>query len=116
MTFNSYFSQIRSWSHTKTIISCVILSLFIINGCKNSSSRQAETSSNTIDAEEKLKELGITLPQPPSPVANYVNAVRTGNLIFLAGKGPRSAEGNEIIGKLGREITSSHPETRNILS
>ena len=91
--------------NNKTIISCVILSLFIFNGCQNSSSQQVKTSANTIDAEEKLKELGITLPQPPSPVANYVNAVRTGNLIFLAGKGPRSADGSEIIGKLGREIS-----------
>jgi len=88
--------------NSKRIISCVILSLFIFNGCQNSSSQQEEASANTIDAEEKLKELGITLPQPPNPVANYVNAVRTGNLIFLAGKGPRSAEGNEIIGKLGK--------------
>lgn len=105
MTFNSCFSQICSWNHTRIIISCVILSLFIISGCQNSSSLQDEASANTIDVEEKLKELGITLPQPPSPVANYVNAVRTGNLIFLAGKGPRSADGNEIIGKLGRDIS-----------
>ncbi len=105
MTFNSCFPRIRSWSHTKVIISCVVVSIFVISGCQNSSSRQEEASTNTIDAEEKLKELGIILPQPPSPVANYVNAVRTGNLIFLAGKGPRSAEGEEIIGKLGREIS-----------
>ena len=52
-----------------------------------------------------MKELGITLPQPPKPVANYVNAVRTGNLIFLAGKGPKGADGSEIRGKLGSEIS-----------
>lgn len=105
MTFNSYFPQIRRWNQTRIIISCVIISLFTISGCQDLSSRQEEAPANTFDAEEKLKELGITLPQPPSPVANYVNAVRTGNLIFLAGKGPRSADGNEIIGKLGREIS-----------
>ena len=106
MTFNSHCSQILSrWNYTELIISCAVLSLFIINGCQNSSSLQEETSANTIDAEAKLKELGITLPEPPSPVANYVNAVRTGNLIFLAGKGPRSADGIEITGKLGRDIT-----------
>ena len=38
--------------------------------------------------ERKLKELGIDLPDAVSPIANYVNAVRTGNLLFLAGKGP----------------------------
>jgi enamine deaminase RidA (YjgF/YER057c/UK114 family) len=55
--------------------------------------------------EEKLKELGITLPEPPKPVANYVNGVRTGNLIFLAGKGPRRADGTEITGKLGADVS-----------
>ena len=57
------------------------------------------------DPEAKLKELGITLPDPPQPVANYVNGVRTGNLIFLAGKGPRYADGIEITGKLGQDVT-----------
>ncbi len=57
------------------------------------------------DPEARLKELGIELPSPPSPVANYVNGVRTGNLIFLAGKGPKRADGSEITGKLGAEIS-----------
>jgi L-ascorbate metabolism protein UlaG (beta-lactamase superfamily)/enamine deaminase RidA (YjgF/YER057c/UK114 family) len=55
--------------------------------------------------EARLAALGITLPQPPSPVANYVNGVQTGNLVFLAGKGPRRADGSEISGKLGRDLT-----------
>ena len=38
--------------------------------------------------EQRLKELGIELTKPTSPMANYVNAVRTGNLLYLAGKGP----------------------------
>ena len=41
------------------------------------------------DPEARLAELGIELPMPPSPVANYVNGVRTGNLIFLAGMGQK---------------------------
>jgi len=57
------------------------------------------------DPEARLVELGITLPEPPSPVANYVNGVRTGNLIFLAGKGPKRADGTEIHGKLGRDLS-----------
>ena len=57
------------------------------------------------DPEARLAELGITLPEPPQPVANYVNGVRTGNLIFLAGKGPRYANGSEITGKLGQNVT-----------
>lgn len=57
------------------------------------------------DPEARLKELGIELPPAPSPVANYVNGVQTGNLIFLAGKGPRYADGTEITGKLGQDVT-----------
>ena len=57
------------------------------------------------DPEARLVELGITLPEPPSPVANYVNGVRTGNLIFLAGKGPMGADGVELHGKLGADVT-----------
>src|SRR5690606_39651271 len=59
----------------------------------------------TYDPEEGLAELGIVLPQPPEPVANYVNGVRTGNLIFLAGKGPRYPDGREITGKLGVDVS-----------
>src|SRR6056297_2274188 len=57
------------------------------------------------DPEARLVELGITLPVPPQPVANYVNGVRAGNLIFLAGKGPRYADGTEITGKLGQDVS-----------
>jgi enamine deaminase RidA (YjgF/YER057c/UK114 family) len=49
--------------------------------------------------------LGITLPAAPEPVANYVNGVRTGNLIFLAGKGPRRPDGTELHGKLGADVS-----------
>jgi enamine deaminase RidA (YjgF/YER057c/UK114 family) len=55
--------------------------------------------------EAKLAELGITLPETGAPVANYVNAVRTGKLIFLAGKGPRQPDGKYITGQVGRDLT-----------
>lgn len=64
-----------------------------------------ETPEASYDPEGRLKELGITLPEPPKPVANYVNGVRTGNLIFLAGKGPKRADGTEITGKLGADVS-----------
>jgi enamine deaminase RidA (YjgF/YER057c/UK114 family) len=57
------------------------------------------------DPEARLAELGIDLPEPPSPVANYVNGVVTGNLLFLAGKGPKRPDGTEIHGKLGADLT-----------
>ena len=57
------------------------------------------------DPEQKLKELKIELPQPGKPVANYVKYVRTGNLIFMAGEGPRKADGTLVTGKLGKDLT-----------
>jgi enamine deaminase RidA (YjgF/YER057c/UK114 family) len=57
-----------------------------------------------VDVEQRLKELGVTLHTPDRPLANYVHAVRTGNLVFLAGHGPRKPEGGMVIGKVGREI------------
>lgn len=55
--------------------------------------------------EQKLKDLGITLPTPKEPVANYVNVVQAGNLLFLAGKGPSRPDGTDVTGKLGSELT-----------
>ena len=54
--------------------------------------------------EEKLKQSGITLPVPQKPIANYVNAVRVGNLIFLAGKGPAKPDGTNVTGKVGKDL------------
>jgi enamine deaminase RidA (YjgF/YER057c/UK114 family) len=58
-----------------------------------------------MSAEKKLKELGIELAPVTPPVANYVNAVRAGNLLFLAGKGPSTVDGMKPQGKVGREFT-----------
>jgi enamine deaminase RidA (YjgF/YER057c/UK114 family) len=60
-----------------------------------------------MSAEARVQELKLDLGKVAAPVANYVNAVRTGNLLFLAGKGPRpGADGKRPIGKLGREYTA----------
>ena len=48
----------------------------------------------------RLRELGLELPELPLPGGNYVHAVRTGGLLFLAGKGPGA-----IAGKVGRDFT-----------
>ena len=53
-----------------------------------------------MSAEKRLKDLKIDLGVVSAPVANYVNAVRSGNLLFLAGKGPGAVKG-----KLGRDFT-----------
>ena len=56
-------------------------------------------------AEARLEKMGITLPEPPAPVANYVRSVRSGNLIFLAGHGPLQADGTYLTGKVGRDLS-----------
>jgi enamine deaminase RidA (YjgF/YER057c/UK114 family) len=57
-------------------------------------------------ADKRLKELGIDPGTVSAPVANYVNAVQTGNLLFLSGKGPRNGpDGRRPKGKVGREYT-----------
>ncbi len=72
----------------------------------NAEALRAEVSqADGFDPEAKLKELGLELKTPPSPVANYVNAVRTGNLLFLAGKGPTRADGSLLTGKVGGGLT-----------
>ena len=54
-------------------------------------------------AEARLKELNITLPAVPPPVANYVDAVRVGNLLFLAGN--TAAPDWRYKGKVGKDLT-----------
>ncbi len=56
-----------------------------------------------MSAEQRIKELGITLPSGSAPAANYVNAVRTGNLLFIAGKAPLPENGKLPKGRLGHE-------------
>lgn len=56
-------------------------------------------------AEMRLKELGLVLPMLPKPVANYLPYRLAGNLLFLAGQGPRDESGRALTGKLGAEIS-----------
>lgn len=55
--------------------------------------------------EDRLAALGIVLPTPAAPAANYVPAVRAGGLLFLAGQLPMGPDGLAFRGKLGRELT-----------
>lgn len=62
-------------------------------------------SQKQISYEARIKELKIELPPAPKPVASYVPAVRSGDLIFLAGQGPFSAGRPTTTGKVGSELT-----------
>jgi enamine deaminase RidA (YjgF/YER057c/UK114 family) len=55
--------------------------------------------------EEKLAEMGLTLPKAPSPLANYVPFKRDGNTLYLSGQGPRRPDGTMFVGKVGRDVT-----------
>jgi enamine deaminase RidA (YjgF/YER057c/UK114 family) len=57
------------------------------------------------DYDKKLTALGIELFSPPKPKFNYVKAVRVGNLIYLAGHGSTKADGSNLMGKVGKEVT-----------
>jgi enamine deaminase RidA (YjgF/YER057c/UK114 family) len=58
-----------------------------------------------MSAEARLKELGLVLPALPKPAGNYLPYRIAGNLLFLAGQGPRDEKGGLLTGKLGAEIT-----------
>ena len=59
----------------------------------------------TTSPEARLKALGIELPPAPKPLASYVPAVRTGNLVFLAGQGPLTDGKPTVTGKVGADLT-----------
>jgi enamine deaminase RidA (YjgF/YER057c/UK114 family) len=58
-----------------------------------------------MSVEARLKQLGLVLPDVPSPVANYVPFRLAGNLLFLSGQGPRDEKGSMLTGKVGAEVT-----------
>ena len=58
-----------------------------------------------VDAEARIKELGIHLIIPTPPIANYVKAVRVGNLVYLSGHGPDKPEGGQVTGKVGSDLS-----------
>jgi enamine deaminase RidA (YjgF/YER057c/UK114 family) len=60
--------------------------------------------SRPASAAQRLKELGIKLPAPPEPFGSYVEAVQTGNLLFLSGMLPTEGHGTKFIGRVGAEL------------
>lgn len=79
------------------------LDVSVLGASQETQSNLAEVDSG--DPEARLEELGIVLPKPTAPVANYVKAVRSGNLVFLSGHGPYRSDGTLVTGKLGRDLT-----------
>ncbi|CAN5464487.1 hypothetical protein BH23BAC1_BH23BAC1_03050 [soil metagenome] len=83
------------------------LYIFSIISCRNvdQEAEQNNTATTNSNVENRIRELGIELPPVSPPIANYVNSVKTGNLIFMAGKGPQFADGSYITGKVGADLT-----------
>jgi len=57
-----------------------------------------------MDIEQRIGALGIALPDTPQPLANYVTAVQTGNLVFVSGH-TSTKPGRAVTGKLGAGVT-----------
>ena len=78
--------------------------------------------SRSPSAEQRLKELGIKLPVPPEPFGVYVEAVRTGNLLFLTGMLPTDGREAKFIGRVGAELdvaagrNAAHLAALNVLA
>ena len=58
-----------------------------------------------MSAEARLRQLGLVLPNVPSPAANYVPFRLAGDLLFLSGQGPRDDQGKALTGKVGADVT-----------
>ncbi len=58
-----------------------------------------------MSAEDRLREMGLTLPTVATPAANYVPFKRDGHVIYLSGQGPRKPDGTLHLGKVGRDVT-----------
>jgi enamine deaminase RidA (YjgF/YER057c/UK114 family) len=91
----------------------------VANSKKQKGSREVN---RPVSAEERLKELGITLPAPPEPFGAHMQAVQTGNLLFLSGMLPTEGQAANFIGQIGAEVNAeagaeaAHLVTLNILA
>ncbi len=81
----------------------IVLTIVLMTTCALPGARAAEATS----PEQKLAAQGLALKAPPASVANYVPAVRSGNLVFLSGQVPRGADGKVIAGKVGRDVSEA---------
>src|SRR5262245_22571468 len=57
--------------------------------------------------EARIQELHLVLPTPPKPVAKYKTAVLLGNVLYVSGHGPTKADGQQITGRVGADMTTA---------
>ena len=84
----------------------IILILLVLYAC-NPKREETKNIERLYDynVEERIKELGIVLRDPGVPIANYLNSVKSGNIVFMSGNGPRRPDGSFITGKIGTDLT-----------
>ncbi len=63
------------------------------------------TNTASASAEQRLQDLGITLPHPPTPLGAYVETVQSGNLLFLTGTLPIEGGTPKFLGRIGDELS-----------
>ena len=87
----------------------LVCAIFIFFSCSTPEKQEQTASTSSMeqqwDANTKITELGIELPEVTAPVANFVHAVKTGNLIYLSGAGPKKSDGTLVTGKLGSDLS-----------
>ena len=81
-----------------------LFAMLLLASCQPQSSSSETTVIPEIDYTQLLDSLGLDLPAPSAPVANYVNVVQTGKLLFLAGKGPKMKDGQFMTGTIGDDL------------
>ncbi len=96
MKNSTIFAEAAAW--------LIILFMFLSIACVSATNETEASQQSRPDVEQRLKELGVELRKPSPPTANFVRAVRTGNLVFLAGHGPGKPEGGLVTGKVGADL------------
>lgn len=96
MKNSKIFAEAAAW--------LIILFMFLSIACVSATNETKASQQSRPDVEQRLKELGVELRKPSPPTANFVRAVRTGNLVFLAGHGPGKPEGGLVTGKVGADL------------
>ena len=104
----SSFTNRRAFLRDGLLLTCGATGGILVPGalgCKASATPKRGAGAPSVGPEERLRQLGIKLPPPPKPVAVYVPAVRSGNMLYTSGHGPRRADGTSIKGKVGGGLT-----------
>ncbi len=81
----------------------ILLSFVFLISCTENTRKSSVNSSHNPEA--RLNKLGINLYDPGTPKAAYVHAVRSGNMLYLSGKGPFGGDSTIVFGKLGKDLT-----------